>query len=157
MTKISEQELIDEKICTFTHCLEALMMKMQEADNTCIELSKDLSKRDFTVLIYVGKNSDVIMRDIATFLGIPVSTTTGVIDKLVEKGYLKRYHSKEDRRTIRIGLSKFGQDSFNLLQSTLHHMGGAMLSGLSDKEQATLITLLEKVAANLVNYVPTAK
>lgn len=151
------EQLVDNNIGKFTDCLEALMMKMQEADNTCIELSKDISKRDFTVLIYVGKSNDVIMRDIATFLGIPVSTTTGVIDKLVEKGYLKRYHSKEDRRTIKIGLSKFGQDSFNLLQSTLHHMGGAMLAGLSEKEQAELIFLLEKVAANLVNYVPTAK
>lgn len=151
------QELVDNKICKFTQCLEALMMKMQEADNTCIELSKDISKRDFAVLIYVGKSSDVIMRDIAIYLGIPVSTTTGVIDKLVEKGYLKRYHSKEDRRTIKIGLSKFGQDSYNLLQSTLHHMGGAMLSGLSAKEQSDLIHLMEKVAANLVNYVPTAK
>ncbi|MEO9967100.1 MAG: MarR family transcriptional regulator [Reichenbachiella sp.] len=150
-------EFVDDKIEKFTHCLEALMMKMQEADNTCIELTKDISKRDFAVLIFVGKNEDVIMRDIATFLGIPVSTTTGVIDKLVEKGFLKRYHSKEDRRTIKIGLSKFGQDSFNLLQSTLHHMGGAMLSGLNSKEQADLIYLLEKVTSNLVNYVPTAK
>ncbi|SMD39020.1 DNA-binding transcriptional regulator, MarR family [Reichenbachiella faecimaris] len=152
-----KEELIDDKICKFTDCLEALMMKMQEADNTCVELSKDISKRDFAVLIFVGKNHDVIMRDIAMYLGIPVSTTTGVIDKLVEKGYLKRYHSKEDRRTIKIGLSKFGLDSYNLLQSTLHHMGGAMLAGLSEKEQTELIHLMERVAANLVNYVPTAK
>ena len=152
-----KEELVDNQICQFTHCLEALMMKMQEADNTCIELSKDISKRDFAVLTYVGKNHDVIMRDIAAYLGIPVSTTTGVIDKLVEKGYLKRYHSKEDRRTIKIGLSKFGQDSFNLLQSTLHHMGGAMLSGLDDSEQSKLIELLGKITSNLVNYVPTAE
>ena len=152
-----KEELVDNQICQFTHCLEALMMKMQEADNTCIELSKDISKRDFAVLTYVGKNHDVIMRDIAAYLGIPVSTTTGVIDKLVEKGYLKRYHSKEDRRTIKIGLSKFGQDSFNLLQSTLHHMGGAMLSGLNDSEQSKLIELLGKITSNLVNYVPTAE
>ncbi|MEP2026889.1 MAG: MarR family transcriptional regulator [Reichenbachiella sp.] len=152
-----KEELFDDKICKFTNCLEALMMKMQEADNTCIELSKDISKRDFTVLIFIGKNQDVIMRDIATYLGIPVSTTTGVIDKLVEKGYLKRYHSKEDRRTIKIGLSKYGMDSYNLLQSTLHHMGSAMLAGLSEDEQKNLIQLMERVATNLVNYVPTAK
>lgn len=152
-----KEELFDDKICKFTHCLEALMMKMQEADNTCIELSKDISKRDFAVLTFVGKNHDVIMRDIAGYLGIPVSTTTGVIDKLVEKGYLKRYHSKEDRRTIKIGLSKFGQDAFNLLQSTLHHMGGAMLGGLSNEEQEQLIHLLEKLSVNLLNYVPSAK
>ncbi|MDW3210829.1 MAG: MarR family transcriptional regulator [Reichenbachiella sp.] len=152
-----KEGLLDDKICKFTQCLEVLLMKMQEADNTCIELSKDISKRDFSVLTFVGKNHDVIMRDIAGYLGIPVSTTTGVIDKLVEKGYLKRYHSKEDRRTIKIGLSKFGQDSFNLLQSTLHHMGGAMLGGLSEKEQGELIHLLERISENLVNYVPTAK
>lgn len=152
-----KEELIDEKICKFTHCLEALLMKMQEADNSCIELTKDISKREFAVLTFVGKNQDVIMRDIASYLGIPVSTTTGVIDKLVEKGYLKRYHSKEDRRTIKIGLSKFGQDAFNLLQSTLHNFGGAMLSDLSDAEQEQLIYLLERISANLVNYAPTPK
>ena len=145
---------LSDKVEKFTESLETLLMKMQEADNTCMELTKDLSKREFAVLTFVGKHNEVIMRQIADYLSIPVSTTTGVVDKMVEKGYLKRYHSDEDRRTIKIALSKYGMDSFNLLMGTLHTMVQTMLMGLEDKDQTTLVELFSKISDNLKNYVP---
>ena len=127
---------------------------MQEVDNTCVELTKDISKRDFSIIVFIGKTGEVIMRDISEFLNVPMSTTTGIIDKLVEKGYLTRLHSEKDRRIIKVKLSKFGKDSFELLESTLYNMGETMLSGLNSDEQTSFINLLEKVTANLGNYTP---
>ena len=143
-----------DNISKFNNCLQFLLMKMQEADNSCIEITKDLSKREFSVVIFVGKNSEVIMKDIADYLSIPVSTTTGLVDKLVEKGYLNRVYSKEDRRAIKIALSKYGLDCFNLLESILRHMSGTMLAGLSNSDQQKFIQLMEKVTENLKEYIP---
>lgn len=148
---------VDEnKIGRFTSALERMLMKMQEVDNFCVELTKDISKRDFSIIVFVGKNDEVIMRDIAQFLNIPMSTCTGIVDKLVEKGHLRRFHSEKDRRIIKVSLSKSGKKSFHLMESGLYNLGNTMLSDLSAKEQENLISLLEKVTLNLDSHTPTA-
>lgn len=146
----------EEKIIRFTCALEKMLMKMQEVDNTCVELTKDITKREFSIITYIGKTGEVIMRDISEFLNVPMSTTTGIVDKLVDKGYLTRVHSEKDRRIVMVTLSKFGKESFELLQSTLFNMGDTMLSDLTIEEQTNLIYLLEKVTLNLDNYTPSA-
>ncbi|MEP1093694.1 MAG: MarR family transcriptional regulator [Cyclobacteriaceae bacterium] len=147
---------VDEnKVGRFTLALEKMLMKMQEVDNSCVELTKDISKRDFSIIVFVGKQEEVIMRDIAEYLNIPMSTCTGIVDKLVEKGHLARFHSDEDRRIIKVTLSKFGRASFQLLESSLFNMGTMMLGDLKQKEQEELIKLLEKVTINLDQHVPT--
>lgn len=147
---------VDEnKVGRFTSALEKMLMKMQEVDNSCVELTKDISKRDFSIIVFVGKQEEVIMRDIAEYLNIPMSTCTGIVDKLVEKGHLARFHSNEDRRIIKVTLSKFGKTSFQLLESSLFNMSTTMLGDLNQKEQDELIKLLEKVTSNLDQHVPT--
>jgi DNA-binding MarR family transcriptional regulator len=131
-----------------------MMMKMQEVDNTCVELTKDISKRDFSIIVFLGKNQQVIMREIAEFLQVPLSTTTGIVDKLVESGYLSRFHSNEDRRIIKVGLSSSGKKSFNLLQTSLHNMGKTVLGDLTPTERDQFIGLLGKVTGNLQKHVP---
>jgi len=78
----------EQKIQRFTTALEMMFLQMQEVDNTCMEVSKDISKREFSLIVFVGKQQQVIMRDIADFLAVPMSTTTGIVDKMVEKGYI---------------------------------------------------------------------
>ncbi len=150
-------EVDENKVGRFTSALEKMLMKMQEVDNTCVELTKDISKRDFSIIVFVGKQEEVIMRDIAEYLNIPMSTCTGIVDKLVEKGHLARFHSNEDRRIIKVTLSRVGKNSFQLLESTLFNMGNTMLGDLTSSEQENLIMLLEKVTQNLDQYVPAAE
>lgn len=147
-------EIAEGNVVQFTECLEQLLIKMQEADNVCIEVTKEISKKEFSIVIFVAKKEEVIMKEIADYFNIPVSTTTGLVDKLVDKGFLRRIYSVEDRRSIKVALSKYGQSMFDLLQTTLFNMGETMLSGLTDEEQEQLIFLLQKVTTNLINYTP---
>jgi len=39
-------------------------------------------------------------------LGFPASTISGVVDRLVEKGFAERDRSEKDRRVVIIGLGK---------------------------------------------------
>lgn len=150
-------EISQGQITEFTCCLEKLMIKMQEADETCIEITKDISKKEFSIVIFVAKKESVIMKEIADYFNIPVSTTTGIVDKLVEKGFLKRIYSQEDRRSIKVTLSKYGLGVYDLLKTTMCNMSEHMLSGLSDEEQDQLIFLLGKVTAQLSDYRPGQK
>ena len=111
-----------QKAEQFMHALQKMLLKMQEVDNSCLEVSKDLSKREFALIIFIGQMGDAIMRDVADFLQVPVSTATGIIDKLVDKGYLRRFHSNEDRRIVQVCLATHGEQAYALLQQQLFTM-----------------------------------
>ena len=64
---------------------EKLLLKLEEVDNFCMELSKDITKADLSLIGYVGRENEVIMRQVAEFCEVPLSTATWTVDKLVDK------------------------------------------------------------------------
>ncbi len=66
-------------------------LKAMERDN--------LSKTEIMILFMV-KREPLKATELAEKIGISASTLTGVVDKLVEKGYVKRIRDENDRRVI---------------------------------------------------------
>lgn len=122
---------------------------MQEKVTECSVLCGGLDKKELSILEFVGNGHDIIMRDIADFLKVSVSTVTGIVDKLVNKELVVRHYSQEDRRIINITLSAKGDEMFKLYKDEKRKMGSAMLSALDEPEQDKLIELFEKVTANI--------
>ena len=139
----------------FTNAMEDLLMKMQEVDNSCMEVTEDISKRDFSLVIMLGKSGNLTMSEISEFLQIPMSTATNVVDKLVSKDYLARYHGQEDRRTVKVGLSKNGEVMFRLLETTMYNFGQAILSGFSEEEKEQFIGFMQRAKQNVIHSVAT--
>ena len=144
-----------EKIDRFNSALQKLLLTMQGVDASCMEMSKDLSKREFTLLVYLGENGYAIMSDVSGFLQVPMSTATGIVDKLVEKGYFMRFHSEEDRRTVMVTLGKHGKELYQYLQQQLAKMCTRILGDLTDKQQDDFVSLLEKATSNLQFHIGT--
>lgn len=138
-----------KQVGQFTEAMEALLMKMEEVDNTCMEVSRDLAKREFALIVLLGKHKSLIMKEVSDFMRVPMSTATGIVDKLVSKGYLMRFYSEEDRRIVRIGLSKYGQELYDLLEKMMHYFGNHILEGFTQDERDQFIFLLEKATRNL--------
>ena len=126
-----------------------MLMKMQEVDNTCIEVSKDVSKREFGLIVLLGRHNSLIMKEVSDFMKVPMSTATGIVDKLVSKGYLMRFYSEEDRRVVRIGLSKYGKELFLLMEQMMAFFGQHVLDGFTSEEREQFIFLMEKATRNL--------
>ncbi|HET7000844.1 MAG TPA: MarR family transcriptional regulator, partial [Puia sp.] len=74
-----------------------------ESEN-CAELCGNLTEKELLILAMVGENQNVKMSDIADNLNAPLSTLTSIVDKLVERKYLTRVHSDEDRRVVNVTL-----------------------------------------------------
>lgn len=139
----------EKQIRQFMEAIEAMLVKMQEIDNTCIEVTNDLSKREFGLIVLLGKHKSLIMKEVADFMGVPMSTATGIVDKLVSKNYLMRFYSEEDRRIVRIGLSKNGEGLYCMLEKMMHYFGKHILEGFSSEEREQFIFLLNKATHNL--------
>ena len=131
-----------------------MIVMMQEIDDTCVRMSEDISKKELLIVSFVGDNESVIMREIAEYMHIPVSTTTGIVDKLVQKGYLSRQFSPSDRRSISIVLNELGQQTHKLMDCMKNEMANKIIDDLKEQEANDLIGLLEKVTNNLNKYVP---
>lgn len=152
-----QQEMTDkkEKVERLISTVERLIIKMAEVDDTCVRLCEDIEKRDLAIVGFVGDQGQVIMKAIAEFMDIPVSTTTGIVEKLVKKGYLAREFSPTDRRSIQIVLSNKGKETHQMMNKMRVTMANRMLDDLTDAEGERLIRLMEKVTLNLNKYVPT--
>ncbi len=131
-----------------------MIVMMQEIDDTCVRMSEDISKKELMIVSFVGDNESVIMREIADYMHIPVSTTTGLVDKLVQKGYLSRQFSPTDRRSISIVLDEMGHKAHKLMTCMKNEMARKIIDDLENQEANDLIGLLEKVTSNLTKYAP---
>ena len=143
-----------EKAERLIEAMGRLIIMMQEVNDTCLRLSEDISKKDLMIVSFVGDNESVIMREIAEYMKIPVSTTTGIVDKLVQKGYLSRQFSPNDRRSISIVLDEIGTNTHRLMSDMKHEMADKILDDLQEFEANNFIEMLEKVTSNLHKYVP---
>ena len=135
----------------FGNAFERLIVKMAEVDDFCVEMTQDITKQDLSLIGYIGMEWEVIMRQIAEFLDVPLSTATWIVDKLVAKNYLDRFPSQNDRRIVKVKLTRKGIGVYDLFQSKKMEMGTRVLKYLEKEEQEYFIQILEKIGAGLKN------
>ena len=145
-----------EHILRLGQAFERLILKLEEVDNFCVHLTRDISKHELALISYIGKEGETIMRQVADYCEVPLSTATWTVDKLVEKKYLKRVNSLDDRRIVKVSLTKKGIGVFVMFQQKKYEMGQRMLSDLSEEKQQAFIEIAEQIAKNLQSHLDTA-
>lgn len=147
----NRKELISE----FMEMFQVLSCRVQETDMSCCELvtTNDITKTDLTLIGFIGKEGEVIMREVADFLKVPYSTATGIVDKLVNSKILKRVNSEKDRRTVKVCLTpKKGKDIFDKFLSFRNQLGEIILSELDEKDFEDIDRLMKKMSNQLLNH-----
>jgi len=107
----------------------------------------ELNNTELKVISFIGKKGSCIMREVAEFANVPLSTLTGIMDKLVKKRLINRERSDEDRRIVQLVLSEEGISVFNTEQQNHLNLAKGMLSALDLTEQDQLLNLLKKITA----------
>lgn len=119
-----------------------------EADN-CGKACGGFNEKEQILMMYLGKSEHVKMSDLAGIIDAPMSTITSIVDKLVERGFLNRDHSSEDRRVINVSLTSEGKSAFKKICTQKNKLADAMLSKLSEKDQAAMIKYINILASSL--------
>lgn len=118
-----------------------------------IEISYEdttLTKIDILTLKVLMGQEHVIMSELAKKQSVALSSATGIVDRLVTKGYIYRGRSKADRRIVKVRLTEKGTKLLDDLDRRGKLMIEKMLSCLDDQEQDEFIRILEKVVNALV-------
>lgn len=112
-------------------------------------LAADLANSEIFTCEALGRRGPCMMSELAKECGYPLSSMTGIVDRLVSKGYVKRFRTDEDRRSVFVELARKGEQVY---QECLEaHMGLiiAMTDALESQEQDTLLDLLGKAVTGL--------
>lgn len=87
----------------------------------------------------------ITMGELSRELNVPLSTATRTMDWMVNNGYAERLPDLNDRRIVRVGLTKAGKDTYRAIGTFMLERVEQAMSQLSVAERETFITLLNKV------------
>jgi DNA-binding MarR family transcriptional regulator len=126
--------------------LDALFRRLMLPRQPAEEQSLELSREEIRALILLRSSGRSIMTDFAGALGIPLSTATHTIDRLVHKGLVVRVRSDEDRRIVQVEMSESGKKLHAALRAKHQAMALSWLEPLSPNERETFLNMMAKIA-----------
>ena len=106
----------------------------------------DLKVIEFSILMLVAANPHVNQKQLGEALDISAPNMAVTLDRLVERGWVKRVRSTKDRRAMHIHLTPDGTALVERAEKIAATMEAPALRALSVAERALLIELLMKVA-----------
>ena len=82
-------------------------------------------------------------------LAIAPSTTTGIVDRLVKNGYVRRIVYEKDRRKVFIEITPEGVEVQEEMRNQALLEMGRTMSGFTEEDMNQMITLLAKITYQL--------
>ena len=108
--------------------------------------------------LYAGQDALMLALDaedgqtpsrIASHLGVRAPTITKTINRLAEKGFVRKSASQTDGRLAHVHLTDAGRAAIAAIRQALDGIGALAVDGLSGKDVRTLVRLLKKIVRNL--------
>ena len=110
----------------------------------------DVTPAQTHVLLYLQQHGgQVLQNELADYLQVKPSTANGVLDRMEEKGLVRRSVSGSDARRRFITLTDKGAEQQALFQQSFLDAEEAMVRGFTQEERETLLALLDRVIQNL--------
>lgn len=110
----------------------------------------DVTPVQTRVLMYLHHHGgQVPQRELTEFLRAKPSTVNGILDRMEEKGLVRRSVLGEDARRRLITLTDKGRERQARFTESFLASEEAMLRGFSPEERETLLGLLDRIVENL--------
>ncbi len=114
-----------------------------------LDMDLKLSKTEIFSLLFLGRNKQATMTELAEYINSPTSTATGIADRLVKKGYISRERSERDRRIVMIALTEKGEEFVRDFKGLLAKYAKVVFRSLTREEKQFLLNIAHKIINNL--------
>ena len=116
--------------------------------------SNYLSKGKITLpqlwaLEYLSREGDRPVNELARFLRISRPAATGLTDRLISQGLIRRQGDSRDRRVVQIGATPKGKRIVAHIWTQKSRMFAEFFEPISEPERAQYLAILQKVVKNL--------
>jgi len=109
-----------------------------------------ITEPQYITLTYLAKNNNCTMGQLKEYLDVSLSTLTGIIDRMVRDGYVERERGVDDRRVVRVRMTKKGAEVAKELSKKRHERIVSVLELLKAEDQELLISTFEKLTDHLM-------
>ncbi len=111
--------------------------------------SKDLTPRQFAVLLTVTQNDNISQIGLVEKTGIDRSTLADLVKRLVDRGFLQRKRTKEDARANALRISANGRRALSASQVAAAHADAGILAALPAERRKSFLHDLELISTAL--------
>lgn len=109
-----------------------------------LKLDMELSKTELFAILLVDRYGEIMMSQIADYVNIPMSTATGIADRLVRNGYLSRERSETDRRIVVVKLADKGKNMAERFKALVTDKAARLFEELTAEELQVLKNVYNK-------------
>ena len=106
-------------------------------------LKHDLTYLQVEILHFIGLSGEKTMKSIADHLKITPPSATAIIEDMEEKGLIKRFNDKKDRRIVFIIISEKTKKIFKSICQRRELIFKEMTSKLTKKDQKNLERIIK--------------
>jgi DNA-binding MarR family transcriptional regulator len=108
----------------------------------------------FRVLILLSQSREPrTMSKLSTELNVPMSTATRIVDWLVHAGMVERVNDPNDRRVVRVNISKNGRELYETGMAHNKKRISRLLKDFLPEEQTQLLHLMNKLFNSMMNEI----
>jgi MarR family transcriptional regulator, organic hydroperoxide resistance regulator len=111
-----------------------------------------MSKQEVFTMMVADRLKEATMGQLSDQMNFPMSTATGIVDRLVKKGYIKRDKSESDRRIVVISLTEKGKAFIDDLKTNILAYIKKAYDILDEEEKKYLFKIFNKVSSSLQQF-----
>lgn len=132
-----------------TREISIMLPKLMKGAKSSFLSKSNISPAKMIMLVSIHDHGQCKIKTLARERSISPPTATGLIDRLVKAGYVKRDSDPEDRRVVMVSLTKKGEKLVRDFLSTVQHRWRNILVHLTSKEQHQYLNIVKKIVAIL--------
>lgn len=123
----------------YTRQLECHLGNMNQSDCCCC----GVSEAQCFLVVEIGRKPGVSVKELAEILRTDKSSISRSVEELVQKGFVERIPSKEDRRYVELRLLQKGQERFEKIEHDMYYKFKAVLEQIPEEKQEQVIEALK--------------
>jgi DNA-binding MarR family transcriptional regulator len=102
-------------------------------------------------LSYISRHGKTNLSGLAAGINVTPANVTGIIDRLVEQGFVARIHDSADRRVVWLSVTEKGESTLSNLREGRSGKMRELLERLSDKELSVVSQAFDILAGAVDN------
>ncbi|SFQ61300.1 DNA-binding transcriptional regulator, MarR family [Roseivivax halotolerans] len=130
------------------HAVATLMRALKIAETKLRIAHNEFSftPAEIQTLRFVSGKDGCKLSELGEYLGIVPTTASSLVDRLVERGLLRRDRPDTNRRAVALHLTVDGRDTFGRLEAEERATMQIMLDALDPEERADFVRKMTRIA-----------
>ena len=139
---------MDDRVDELSRFIERLTTRFKETERLFAS-RLEVSDRELVLLRTLVADGPMITKELGGRFRVPVSTMTGLVDRMEQKGLVRRVPGRRDRRSIELEATPAGALALREHARGIAAIARGMLEVLPERDQQALITILRRVVSRI--------